>query len=153
MKILQDELDEHHIPAVVHGRPKHLYSIYQKMHRYAEQGRQFNDIQDLTALRVLVSSEEECYRVLWIVHKLWRPVPDQFDDYIGSPKENLYQSIHTSVMCEENAPVEVQIRTRQMHDLAENGVASHWAYKEEGDPNSDDNFEQRMSWLRQLLDW
>jgi GTP pyrophosphokinase len=153
MTILQDELDEHHIPAGVHGRPKHLYSIYQKMHRYAEQGRQFNDIQDLTALRVLVSSEEECYRVLWIVHKLWRPVPDQFDDYIGSPKENLYQSIHTSVMCEENAPVEVQIRTRQMHDLAENGVASHWAYKEEGDPNSDDNFEQRMSWLRQLLDW
>ena len=153
MMILQDELDEHNISAEVHGRPKHLYSIYQKMHRYAEQGRQFNDIQDLTALRVLVSSEEECYRVLWIVHKLWRPVPGNFDDYIASPKENLYQSIHTSVMCEENAPVEVQIRTRRMHDLAENGVASHWAYKEEGDSDSDDDFEQRMSWLRQLLDW
>ncbi len=153
MKILQDALDEHDIPAEVHGRPKHLYSIYQKMRRYGEQGRQFNDIQDLTALRVLVGSEEECYRVLWIAHRLWRPVPGQFDDYIASPKENLYQSIHTSVMCEENAPVEVQIRTRQMHDLAENGVASHWAYKEEGDPNADDNFEQRMSWLRQILDW
>jgi guanosine-3',5'-bis(diphosphate) 3'-pyrophosphohydrolase len=153
MEILQRELDEHDISAEVHGRPKHLYSIYQKMHRYAEQGREFNDIQDLTALRVLVSNEEECYRVLWIVHKLWRPVPGNFDDYIASPKENLYQSIHTSVMCEENASVEVQIRTRQMHDLAENGVASHWAYKEESDSNADDNFEQRMSWLRQLLDW
>ncbi|MBT6680773.1 MAG: bifunctional (p)ppGpp synthetase/guanosine-3',5'-bis(diphosphate) 3'-pyrophosphohydrolase [Chloroflexi bacterium] len=153
MKILQEKLDEHDIQAEVTGRPKHLYSIYQKMHRYAEQGRQFNDIQDLTALRVLVGSEEECYRVLWIAHSLWRPVPGQFDDYIASPKENLYQSIHTSVMCEENAPVEIQIRTRRMHDLAENGVASHWAYKEEGDSSSDDNFEQRMSWLRQLLDW
>ena len=153
MKILQDALDEHDIQAEVYGRPKHLYSIYQKMQRYAEQGRQFNDIQDLTALRVLVSTEEECYRVLWITHSLWRPVPGQFDDYIASPKQNMYQSIHTSVMCEENAPVEVQIRTRRMHDLAENGVASHWAYKEEGDPNADDDFEQRMSWLRQLLDW
>lgn len=153
MQILQEKLSEHDIAAEVTGRPKHLYSIHQKMHRYAEQGRQFNDIQDLTALRVLVGSEEECYRVLWIAHGLWRPVPGQFDDYIASPKENLYQSIHTSVMCEENAPVEIQIRTRRMHDLAENGVASHWAYKEEGESGSDDDFEERMSWLRQLLDW
>ncbi|MCH7593194.1 MAG: bifunctional (p)ppGpp synthetase/guanosine-3',5'-bis(diphosphate) 3'-pyrophosphohydrolase [Chloroflexi bacterium] len=153
MKILQDALNEHDIKAEVHGRPKHLYSIYQKMQKYAELGRQFNDIQDLTALRVLVNTEEECYRVLWITHGLWRPVPGQFDDYIASPKQNLYQSIHTSVMCEENAPVEVQIRTRKMHNLAENGVASHWAYKEEGDSDADEDFEQRMSWLRQLLDW
>ena len=153
MKVLRDALDGRGITAEIQGRPKHLYSIHQKMQRYAEQGRQFNDIHDLTALRVLVSTEEECYRVLGIVHGLWRPVPGQFDDYIASPKQNLYQSIHTSVMCEENAPVEVQIRTRRMHELAENGVASHWAYKEEGDPNADEDFEQRMSWLRQLLDW
>ncbi len=153
MSALEEALDAGDVPAQIQGRPKHLYSIHRKMKRYAEQGRKFNEIYDLIALRVLVSTVEECYQVLGIVHGLWRPVPGQFDDYIASPKQNLYRSLHTSVMCLDGFPVEIQIRTKRMHQLAEDGVAAHWAYKSDGDADTSDNFEQRMSWLRQLLEW
>ena len=139
------------IQAEVKGRPKSIYSIYQKMGKYAEQGKDFGQIYDLYALRVLVDSHADCYNALGVVHSLWRPIPGQFDDYIANPKENLYQSLHTAVMCEGATPLEVQIRTWEMHRLAEYGVAAHWSYKE--GRSTDAVLVERMSWLRQLLEW
>jgi len=152
--ILSTELDRLDIKAAVAGRPKHLYSIHRKMRRYAAQGREFHDIHDLIALRVTVDTEAACYAALGAVHNLWRPVGGGFDDYIANPKDNMYQSLHTSVMGPEGHPMEVQIRTRQMHRVAEDGVAAHWAYKEGASAaDAQDQFEQRMSWLKQLLEW
>ncbi len=150
-KTLRDELDKQGIKAEIQSRAKHLFSIYQKMQKYAEQGKTFNEIYDLLALRVLVDTVGDCYGVLGIVHGLWRPIPGQFDDYIANPKDGVYQSLHSTVMCEGARPLEVQIRTHEMHQLAEYGVAAHWRYKEGSKP--DIRFEERLSWLRQLLEW
>ena len=150
-RILSDELDRNGIKAEVLGRPKHLYSIYQKIQKYAEQGKEAVEIYDMSALRVLVDTKGDCYNVLGVVHTLWRPLRGQFDDYIANPKENMYKSLHTAVMCEEATPLEVQIRTFEMHATAEYGVAAHWNYKEGG--AKDGQFEEKMAWLRQLLEW
>ena len=149
--ILSTELARQGIQADVHGRPKHLYSIHQKIQKYARQGKEVDEIYDLYALRVLVESKADCYNALGVVHTLWHPIPGQFDDYIASPKENMYQSLHTSVMCEGATPLEVQIRTEEMHQTAEYGVSAHWSYKEGG--ARDEHFEEKMTWLRQLLEW
>ncbi|MFN8556846.1 MAG: bifunctional (p)ppGpp synthetase/guanosine-3',5'-bis(diphosphate) 3'-pyrophosphohydrolase [Dehalococcoidia bacterium] len=150
-KILSEELVRHGLTADVKGRAKHIYSVHQKMQRYAAEGKTFDQIYDLLALRVLVESVPDCYTALGIVHGLWHPIPGQFDDYIGSPKETTYQSLHTSVMCLGARPLEVQIRTHEMHRLAEYGIAAHWRYKEGGRQGARDL--ERMNWLRQLLDW
>lgn len=135
----------------VSGRPKHIYSIHQKMETYATLGKDFDDIHDLLAIRVLVKSISDCYSALGIVHNLWHPLPDQFDDYIANPKANGYQSLHTTVLCQGVTPLEVQIRTHDMHRIAEYGVASHWRYKE--GEKKDMRFEERVGWLRQLVEW
>jgi guanosine-3',5'-bis(diphosphate) 3'-pyrophosphohydrolase len=150
-KTLKDELSKQDIEAEVQSRAKHLYSIYQKMQKYAAQGKTFNEIYDLLALRVLVNTVSDCYAALGIVHSLWRPIPGQFDDYIANAKDGVYQSLHTTVMSEGARPLEVQIRTYEMHRLAEYGVAAHWRYKEGSRPDA--HFEERLSWLRQLLEW
>ncbi len=150
-KIVREELNKHGVEASVQGRAKHIYSVHQKMQKYAAQGKSFNEIYDLLALRVLVESVADCYTALGVIHGLWRPIPGQFDDYIASPKGGVYQSLHTTVMCLGARPLEVQIRTNEMHRLAEYGVAAHWRYKEGG--RQDMRFEERLSWLRQLLEW
>lgn len=149
--VLRRELARAGFDAEVTGRPKHIYSIHRKAQAYAAQGKRVGDIYDLFAVRVLVSDVPGCYGVLGIVHSLWRPVPGQFDDYIANPKENMYQSLHTTVRCIDGMPVEVQVRTFQMHQVSEYGVASHWTYKEGA--AKDSRFEERMTWLRQLLEW
>ncbi len=149
--ILRKELDKNGVHAEVQGRAKHLYSINKKMEKYAAQGKTFNEIYDLLALRVLVEAEADCYRALGVVHNLWRPIPGQFDDYIANPREGVYRSLHTTVLCLGARALEVQIRTHEMHRLAEYGVAAHWRYKEGG--KRDHQFEERVSWLRQLLEW
>ena len=151
IQILSREFEHVDLKAEISGRPKHIYSIYQKMERYAAQGKDFDDIQDLLALRVLVDSIPDCYSALGTVHNLWRPSPDQFNDFIANPKPNGYQSIHTSVMCQGTTPLEIQIRTHEMHRVAEFGLAAHWRYKEGEKKNT--HFEKRISWLRQLIDW
>ena len=148
---LSQELAQQGIQADVHGRPKHIYSIHQKIQKYARQGKEVDEIYDLYALRVLVKSKADCYNALGVVHTLWHPIPGQFDDYIASPKENMYQSLHTSVMCEGATPLEVQLRTEEMHQTAEYGVSAHWSYKEGS--VRDSRFEEKMTWLRQLLEW
>ena len=149
--VLQVRLDEAGISAEVHGRPKHIYSIHNKIAKYAQQNKTVDDIHDLFALRVLVNSVRDCYAALGIIHARWHPVPGEFDDYIANPKDNLYQSIHTTVIAEDGHPVEVQIRTHEMHQLAEYGVAAHWLYKE--GKAGDDSFEEKMVWMRQILEW
>ncbi|MCJ7769526.1 MAG: bifunctional (p)ppGpp synthetase/guanosine-3',5'-bis(diphosphate) 3'-pyrophosphohydrolase [Dehalococcoidales bacterium] len=149
--ILKKEFDKVNLKAEISGRPKHLYSIYQKTERYAAQGKHFDDIYDLLALRVLVKTIPDCYNAVGIVHSMWHPLPGSFDDYIGNPKPNGYRALHTVVMCLETTPLEVQIRTRDMHHIAEYGVAAHWRYKE-GDKEGI-HFEERVGWLRQLIDW
>ncbi len=150
-EILKKELDSVSLDAQVVGRPKHIYSIYQKIQKYAIQGKELGEIYDLYALRVLVKTKGDCYNALGVVHDLWHPMPGQFDDYIANPKDTLYQSLHTTVMCEGGAPLEVQIRTYDMHQTSEYGVAAHWRYKEGG--AGDIRFEDKMTWLRQLLEW
>ena len=134
------------------GRPKHLYGIYQKMQR---QQKEFHEIFDITAVRIIVNTIDECYRSLAVVHNLFRPIPGRFKDYIGLPKPNRYQSLHTVVIGHGGRPVEIQIRTVEMHHVAEYGIAAHWKYKETGKSTAtrfspDD---EKLSWLRQLLDW
>ena len=151
-QLLKNELDAAKLDAQVLGRPKHIYSIYGKMQKYAVQGKELSQILDLYALRVLVNSTADCYKALGVVHNLWHPMPGQFDDYIASPKDNIYQSLHTTVMCDGGTPLETQIRTYEMHQVAEYGVAAHWRYKE-GSTAGDTRFEDKMTWLRQLLEW
>ena len=148
--ILAHEIEKAGLKAEVSGRPKHIFSIYQKIQKYAAMGKDFDDIHDLLALRVLVNTIPECYTVLGIIHNLWRPLTDEFNDFIASPKSNGYQSLHTAVIC-FGMPLEVQIRTREMHYVAEYGVAAHWRYKE-GD-TKDKHFEDSIGWLRQLVEW
>ena len=149
-KALEEALSAVGLEAEVTGRPKHLYSIYQKIDRYAEQGKKLEEIYDLFALRVFVKSEADCYAALGAIHGTWPPISGQFDDYIATPKDNMYQSLHTTVRGLDNFPVEVQIRTPEMHQVSEHGVAAHPIYKEGGE--SADGFEQSMSWLKQLLE-
>jgi GTP diphosphokinase / guanosine-3',5'-bis(diphosphate) 3'-diphosphatase len=147
-----EQLKAANIPATVTGRPKHYYSIYQKM---IVRGRDFTDIYDLVGIRVLVESVRDCYAALGIMHAHWQPVPGRFKDFVAMPKFNMYQSLHTTVIGPQGKPVELQIRTHEMHRTAEYGIAAHWKYKEKGRgggsspaPAGDD-----MLWLRQLLDW
>ena len=149
--MLEDELKTAGIRAQVYGRPKHIYSIHRKTQKYDSLNRTVNDINDLFALRVIVESVGDCYAALGIVHTMWRPLQGEFDDYIASPKDNMYQSLHTAVLCEDASPVEIQIRTSEMHQLAEYGVAAHWLYKEGS--ADDQSFEEKMTWLRQILEW
>jgi GTP pyrophosphokinase len=151
MLTLRDEFARLGLKADISGRPKHLYSISQKIERYAAQGRQFDEIYDLLAVRVLVDTIPECYHAMGTVHNLWHPIPGAFDDYIANPKPNGYQSLHTAVLFKGTTPLEIQIRTREMHRVAEFGVAAHWRYKE-GD-KKDIEVEERIGWLRQLIDW
>ena len=148
---LRSELDKYNVSGEVSGRPKSIYSIYLKTQKYADQGKEVRDIYDLFALRVLVDSQEDCYKTLGIAHQIWSPIPGQFDDYIATPKENMYQALHTTVICEGGHPLEVQIKTTDMHQVSEYGVAAHWRYKE-GKAN-DLRFEEKMTWMRQLLEW
>ena len=149
--ILESELSDAGINAEVSGRPKHIYSIHKKIQKYAAENKEVGEIYDLFALRILVDEIPDCYAALGVVHTRWHPLPGQFDDYIPNPKDNLYQALHTTVLCEDAWPVEVQIRTHEMHRVAEYGVAAHWLYKE-GQP-SDVRFEEKMTWVRQLLEW
>ena len=148
---LAGELKKIDVLAQVTGRPKHIYSIHQKALKYEADRKDQSQIYDLYALRVLVDSRSDCYNALGVVHNLWHPIQGQFDDYIGNPKENLYQSLHTTVMCDGGVPLEVQIRTHEMHQIAEYGVAAHYRYKE--GKATDMRFEEKMTWLRQLLEW
>ncbi len=147
--VLQPKLDEVGIEAHVSGRPKHLYSISQKM---KEQGKEFHEIYDLTAIRIIVESLKDCYGALGIVHTLWKPIPGKFKDYIAMPKANMYQSLHTLVMVGKNELLEVQIRTMEMHRTAEYGIAAHWRYKEKKDGRHDSEFDDKLSWLRQIVE-
>jgi len=149
--ILREEFDKVDLRVEMSGRPKHIYSIYQKMERYSALGKHFDDIHDLLALRVLVGTISDCYSAVGVIHSLWHPLPEEFDDYIASPKPNGYQSLHTAVMGLSTIPLEVQIRTHDMHYIAEYGLAAHWHYKEGG--KKDIHFEERIGWLRQLIDW
>ncbi len=151
IKILKKELEKVGIEADISGRPKHIYSIHQKMEKYAKLGKHFDEIYDLLALRVIVKDVQECYGAIGIIHSLWHPVTGTFDDYIASPKPNGYQALHTAVMCLGTNPLEVQIRTGEMHNIAEYGVAAHWRYKEGAKKNAE--FEDKVGWLRQLVDW
>jgi GTP pyrophosphokinase len=151
IKILEGEFERANLRAEVSGRPKHIYSIYRKMEKYAAQDKHFDDIHDLLALRVLASTVPDCYHVLGIIHSLWHPLPGEFDDFIANPKPNGYQALHTAVMCLGTIPLEVQIRTRDMHHIAEYGLAAHWRYK--GGEKTDIHFEEKIAWLRQLIDW
>ena len=146
---LTDALQRAGIQADVYGRPKHIYSIWKKMQR---KGLGFHELFDIRALRVMVRDVSSCYATLGVVHSLWRHIPKEFDDYITVPKENNYQSLHTAVVGPEGKTLEVQIRTWDMHEQAELGVAAHWRYKE-GTSSRDARFEQKLAWLRQLLEW
>ncbi len=150
-EVLREELASNGIKAEIQGRAKHIYSIHQKMEKYAAEGKSVDEIYDLLAVRMLVETVTDCYTALGIVHGLWRPLPGTFDDYIATPKESLYQSLHTSVMALNAQPLEVQIRTYEMHRTAEFGIAAHWRYKEGS--KRDMHYEERLAWLRQLLDW
>ena len=149
--LIRTDLASSGIDSEVYGRPKHIYSIHKKTEKYAEQNKEISEIYDLFAVRILVDDLKDCYGALGVIHTKWHPLPGQFDDYIANPKDNLYQSLHTSVLCEDASPVEVQIRTKEMHKVAEYGVAAHWLYKELG--VQDDQFDAKMRWLRQLLEW
>jgi len=148
---VNSKFKEEGLEAQVTGRAKHIYSIYKKIQAYFKMNKNVGQIYDLFALRILVNDRSDCYKALGWVHSMWRPLPGEFDDYIASPKDNMYQSIHTTVLCENGSPVEIQIRTEEMHRLAEYGIAAHWLYKEGSVEDID--FEEKMNWIRQMLEW
>ena len=145
--ILEQKLSEVGIESQIRGRPKHFFSIWKKMH---DQGREFDEIYDLTAVRVITNSVRDCYGALGVVHSLWKPVPGRFKDFIAMPKVNMYQSLHTTVIGPKGDPVEIQIRTWEMHRIAEEGIAAHWLYKEK--KTGKDRIDDSLVWLRQLLE-
>jgi GTP pyrophosphokinase len=147
LTLLRSELAQAHIDAEVAGRPKHIYSIWRKMQR---KGLSFEQLYDIRAVRVLVNTIADCYAALGVVHSLWPYIPGEFDDYIATPKDNLYRSLHTAVIGPGKLPLEIQIRTREMHEHAELGVAAHWKYKEGGKTTA--AYEQKIVWLRQILE-
>ncbi len=142
-------LEKNNIKAEISGRPKHIYSIYKKMQK---KGKPFNMLHDVRAVRLIVPDVPSCYAALGVIHTTWRPIPGEFDDYIAAPKDNFYQSLHTAVMYDDKRPLEVQIRTNEMHLNAEYGIAAHWRYKE-GTKHSDKNYEQRINSLRSMMEW
>ncbi len=148
IEVLKVKLEEVGIEADIAGRPKNFYSIYKKM---LNQGKDLSEIFDLTAIRVIVETVNDCYGSLGIIHTLWKPIPGRFKDYIAMPKPNMYQSLHTTLISNHGEPFEIQIRTWEMHRTAEYGIAAHWKYKE--GKKVENNFEQKLSWLRQLLEW
>src|SRR2546426_4479484 len=150
--VLKSELDKVDVPAEIIGRAKHFYSIYDKM---AKKGREFNEIYDLTAMRVIVErtgdeGTRDCYGALGLIHSLWKPMPGRFKDYVAMPKVNRYRSLHTTVIGPEGRPLEIQVRTRDMHETAELGIAAHWSYKKGGKAGPAD--EEWQSWVKQLMD-
>ncbi len=148
---LRSRLEELKVNVIeLKGRPKHLYGIYQKMQR---QQKEFSQIYDIAAFRIIVETNEECYRSLAVVHDAFKPIPGRFKDYIGLPKPNRYQSLHTTVVGTNGRPIEVQIRTLEMHHIAEYGIAAHWKYKETGSSNKLSSEDTKFTWLRQLLEW
>ena len=151
IKLLEDALTKSSIQFVVKGRVKHLCSIFKKIEKYSVLGKRFDEIHDLTALRIIVNSKVDCYKALGTLHELWKPIPGEFDDYIANPKESMYQSIHSTVMCLDSYPVEIQIRTKDMHNTAEMGIAAHWQYKDESE--DDNGYINKLNWFRNLIDW
>ncbi len=148
IQALKRLLSQNNIQAEISGRPKHIYSIYRKM---TQKGKSFDLVRDLRAVRLIVPDIPACYATLGIIHTHWRPIPGEFDDYIAAPKDNFYQSLHTAVIYDDGKPLEVQIRTPEMHQNAEYGIAAHWKYKE-GAPR-DKAYEQRITWLRKMMEW
>ena len=148
---IEERLNAENIPVSVSGRPKHLFSVHNKLQRYKQLGRNFSDIEDLIAIRIVVKNTKECYLVLGIIHELWRPVTGSFDDYISSPKDNFYQSLHTVVINDQSQKIEFQIRTDNMHLYAEDGMASHWKYKNTLHNNKD--LYHDINWTQNLLEW
>jgi GTP pyrophosphokinase len=143
-----DLLNQNKLEAIVNGRPKHIFSIHQKME---ERGLAFEALHDVRAVRIIVADIPTCYSVLGLIHTHWPPIPGEFDDYIAVPKDNFYQSLHTSVKFDDGKTIEVQIRTQEMHEHAEYGIAAHWRYKEGA--SRDEQYEKRIIWLRQLMEW
>jgi GTP pyrophosphokinase len=150
VRTLSRELGKAGIRHEISGRAKHLWSIAQKMRR---KGVTINEVYDLLAVRVIVDDVPACYGALGVVHTLWPPIPGQFDDYIAVPKPNLYQSLHTAVMGPDGQPLEIQVRTQEMHQLAEYGIAAHWRYKEGRKGKADPKYESKLAWIRQLMEW
>ena len=148
VEILKEKLGSVGIEADIKGRPKNLYSIHEKMRG---QQKEFKEIYDVMAIRIIVGSIKDCYAALGTVHTIWKPIPGQFNDYIAMPKTNMYQSLHTTVIGSQGEPLEIQIRTRDMHRTSEYGIAAHWRYKEGGRGSKD--FDKKLAWLRQLLEW
>jgi GTP diphosphokinase / guanosine-3',5'-bis(diphosphate) 3'-diphosphatase len=141
-------LSANNIKAEISGRPKHIYSIYKKM---TQKGKPFDLVRDVRAVRLIVQDVPSCYAALGVIHTHWRPIPGEFDDYIAAPKDNFYQSLHTAVIYDDKRPLEVQIRTAEMHQNAEYGIAAHWRYKEGA--HRDKSYEQRINWLRNMMEW
>ena len=145
---LKELFEKNSIEVEISGRPKHIYSIYKKMQ---QKGKAFEAVRDVRAVRIIVPDITACYTALGLIHNRWRPMPGEFDDYIAAPKDNFYQSLHTAVLWEDGKPLEVQIRTAEMHQSAEYGIAAHWRYKE--GTKRDKSYEQRINWLRNMMEW
>lgn len=147
IQMVSDALNKVNLDFQINGRPKHFYSIYRKM---VDQNLEFDEIYDLTAVRIIVESVKDCYTVLGMLHATWKPIPGRFRDYIAMPKSNGYQSLHTTLIGMDGRPIEVQIRTQEMHRISEYGIAAHWRYKE---GKTDEKFDEKMAWLREMMEW